>query len=711
MVPTPTAAILLVSSTLLLHPTARALQPAAAAHASPTLESVMSFTTRGSPIASEYNHIAWVETTRGVANIYGAIEPDLKPLRITDFTADDAMEIELFGFYQQPSSSNPSHPPPAAITLPRSASGLMPATPAACTTSHVIRADTKHRRGAGGGELLIHFARRPSDGANPQHLCTPPQGGLYAVAWSEVGGGQPRLITSREIIDIRFGRLLFTQSVDVSEASNGNLGASSTPLAAVMMLKLSPSGDSITNPSAAPQHLFSTKHGSIGDVAWSPDGSLLAFSNDRGSQRRLSLDMLLNSWLMSAASCCVAVGNHGLIGIFNYTAYTHPDFPQGGSDPNALTWIEGTYEHDTWPHWSPSGTMLAFRRDRDMTGADGRDRRCTQHGYCGSAGPAFSMAVVDILHAEPNQSPRVGPARILFTDHRTGYPNGAAGYGSRGVWWHDSALLFASETSGWVHVIKVNASSHEEANASASVVDLTPQPCDNQAYQLHDGELYVTHNCDVTDSLGIAAINLATRHRRTIFAGQNHTIADAEAGLLFLKAGTVYIDTTITNSTTLRLIPADGSPTRALTPATDGDGFDASSFVKPQLVEFASGEFSIHGQLLTPPRPGSHSSSKGPAIIFTHGGCQRQMYAAFHYSGCYAALYTQNQHLASLGFTVLSINYRGGPGYGVKFRAANATGWEGAAEYQDVVRLCFPLLLSFCVYTGTHCDFAMRYTS
>ena len=71
----------------------------------------MSFTTRGSPIASEYNHIAWVETTRGVANIYGAIEPDLKPLRITDFTSDDAMEIELFGFYQQPSSSNPSHSP------------------------------------------------------------------------------------------------------------------------------------------------------------------------------------------------------------------------------------------------------------------------------------------------------------------------------------------------------------------------------------------------------------------------------------------------------------------------------------------------------------------------------------------------------------------------------------------------------------------------
>eukprot|EP01047_Picozoa_sp_COSAG01_P012195 COSAG01_NODE_544_length_15682_cov_107.959379_7_plen_436_part_00 len=243
--------------------------------------------------------------------------------------------------------------------------------------------------------------------------------------------------------------------------------------------------------------------------------------------------------------------------------------------------------------------------------------------------------------------------------------------------------MFASETSGFVHVVSVNAS---RAADSVGVVDLTPQPCDNQAYQLHGAELYVTHNCDTVDSLGIAAVDLATGHRRTIVAGQNHTIADAEAGLLFLKAGTVYIDTTITNSTTLRLIPADGSATRALTPSPIGAGFDASAFVKPQLIQFTSGEFLIHAQLFTPPSSRALPlGTKGPAVIFTHGGCQRQMYAAFHYSGCYAALYTQNQHLASLGFTVLSINYRGGPGYGVNFRTANATGWEGAAEYQDVL--------------------------
>ena len=62
-----------------------------------------------------------------------------------------------------------------------------------------------------------------------------------------------------------------------------------------------------------------------------------------------------------------------------------------------------------------------------------------------------------------------------------------------------------------------------------------------------------------------------------------------------------------------------------------------------------------------------------------------QMCAAFHYALVYGLLHAQNQHLASQGFTVLSVNYRGGPGYGVKFRAANTSGWQGASEYQDVL--------------------------
>ena len=62
------------------------------------------------------------------------------------------------------------------------------------------------------------------------------------------------------------------------------------------------------------------------------------------------------------------------------------------------------------------------------------------------------------------------------------------------------------------------------------------------------------------------------------------------------------------------------------------------------------------------------------------------MYATFHFDNTYGQFYALNQYLAvKLNMPVLSINYRGGPGYGVAFRAANASGWQGASEYSDIL--------------------------
>src|SRR5205807_416205 len=44
-----------------------------------------------------------------------------------------------------------------------------------------------------------------------------------------------------------------------------------------------------------------------------------------------------------------------------------------------------------------------------------------------------------------------------------------------------------------------------------------------------------------------------------------------------------------------------------------------------------------------------------------------------------------NQYLASLGYVVLSVNYRSGIGYGLNFREALNYGLAGASEYNDVI--------------------------
>ncbi len=50
----------------------------------------------------------------------------------------------------------------------------------------------------------------------------------------------------------------------------------------------------------------------------------------------------------------------------------------------------------------------------------------------------------------------------------------------------------------------------------------------------------------------------------------------------------------------------------------------------------------------------------------------------------YNNAYGMNQYLASLGYVVLSINYRSGIGYGMQFRWAVNQGPSGASEYHDV---------------------------
>jgi len=70
--------------------------------------------------------------------------------------------------------------------------------------------------------------------------------------------------------------------------------------------------------------------------------------------------------------------------------------------------------------------------------------------------------------------------------------------------------------------------------------------------------------------------------------------------------------------------------------------------------------------------------------VYVHGGPPRQMLLGWHYSDYYTNAYAMNQHLASLGFTVLSVNYRLGIGYGFDFHRAPKAGAQGAAEYLDV---------------------------
>ncbi len=115
---------------------------------------------------------------------------------------------------------------------------------------------------------------------------------------------------------------------------------------------------------------------------------------------------------------------------------------------------------------------------------------------------------------------------------------------------------------------------------------------------------------------------------------------------------------------------SSGGAQRVLDAGMLPSDFPSSQLVKPREVSFhAADGWLIHGQLFLPRGGGKH-----PAVVFVHGGPERQMLLTWHYMDYYSNSYAVNQVLASRGFVVLSVNYRTGIGYGHDFNFPRALG-------------------------------------
>ena len=130
------------------------------------------------------------------------------------------------------------------------------------------------------------------------------------------------------------------------------------------------------------------------------------------------------------------------------------------------------------------------------------------------------------------------------------------------------------------------------------------------------------------------------------------------------------------------VMPLAGGAARAIAADRLSADFPQSSLITPQPVRFTAGDgIDLHAQLFKTAAGGD----RRPALVYVHGGPQRQMLLGFHYMDYYSNDYALNQYLASRGFIVLALNYRLGIGYGHKFHFPDDAGQRGAAEYQDVV--------------------------
>eukprot|EP00466_Bigelowiella_natans_P021667 jgi/Bigna1/83336/fgenesh1_pg.106_\ len=542
------------------------------------------------------------------------------------------------------------------------------------------------------GDLLVTFG--PTAAANPNsETCVPKPYATYFVQANKPGE-MIKIIDLDELpqdVNVEAGTLDYV--VDHGPVSfNGNVGhIASASLFQITKKRVS-----------GATKLLSVKQGTIRELAWSPDGRCLAFSNNRGT--------------------------HGFIGIWN-------------RDDTEITWVAPSVDTDISPVWSSDGSQLAWIRT--LGSQNEYDR-----GLGGQRGPSFEVWVASISSSSSNGVTGrrvVKSARRVFSESKYGLADDGSGYGSRPLLWVNSHTLVVgseahsgsggkpTESDGWLHPVAIDL--RQDADGG-HVRDLTPGAFEVKHWVLghHDGMLYVVHNGRVRDVAakeeeeeeeeGLLETRTVSRIDpsnssdvlRVIAAGGEHVIngmSNSGSGIVPLKGMIAYFSAGVDR-------PASVAVRRAATADDDDDNdenskdnaafgpeviisdqsFRLPSFVTPRTLRFPSedGAYMLSAQLFLPPQDSKSKSNHSdetsadaaaaaavPGVLFTHGGSQRQMFSAFHFSPAYAALYALNQYLAcELGMAILSVNYRSGIGYGHDFRVCKSCMWKGAAEYGDV---------------------------
>lgn len=321
-----------------------------------------------------------------------------------------------------------------------------------------------------------------------------------------------------------------------------------------------------------------------------------------------------------------------------------------------IQWIAPSVDRDSRPVWSPNGQQIAFIRSPGMK--KGELRNLT------GANP-FSIWRADIA---------TGTAKSIWDS-----PNNEAGgfaqyYPSEPLrWTTNNRILFYSEHEGWMHIYSMNPSGKE-------LVDLTKGACEAEHSRLSPNgtHLYYSSNCEDINRRHIWQIATTGGDAKLMTAG-----AGIETNPVVFSSGDRIAFRSASSSLPTGISVLKDGIRKAIFPLSFLANFPRGNIIEPQAITFnAADGTEIHGQLFEAPNTGD---SKKPAVIFMHGGPIRQMLVGWHYSSYYANAYAMNQYLCAMGYTVLSVNFRSGIGYGQAFRRAENQGPRGASEYQDIV--------------------------
>jgi dipeptidyl aminopeptidase/acylaminoacyl peptidase len=382
--------------------------------------------------------------------------------------------------------------------------------------------------------------------------------------------------------------------------------------------------------------------GSASQLTLSPDGTLLAFISRRSEEGEPS---------------------HGFVALFNLRSHT-------------LSFPAPSTGNDSAPAFSPDGRSLAWLRAPFTEAPEFANPRVSPNPWSIQLLDLASGKVRTVFSPEPNK-----PGSVL--------PHVATGE-PRLFFAANDAISFFSEADGWVHVYEIQPSGTPE------VLWMTPGPAETEDPVFGKNHRYLMYSSNQPSA------DPGDRDRRHLWhldLTQPDTLP-----VEYTRGNGIETHPVISGDGTLAAMVSDAStPMHPAIIGRDGsitplhpETMPAAALVTPEQVVFPStpqpSEFPpigkeepallLHGQLFL---PAGAATKKHPAILFVHGGPNRQMLLGYPAMDYYSNAYAMNEYLTSRGFIVLSLNYRCGIGYGIDFRDCVHAGADGATEYNDVL--------------------------
>lgn len=406
---------------------------------------------------------------------------------------------------------------------------------------------------------------------------------------------------------------------------------------------------------------FSTR----GDaVAWVQDGQIwFLYLNDADAKPAQLLHTLGTCGTLRWSPDGTALAfvsdrtSHSFIGVYSFAT-------------NTLEYLDPGSDHDRYPMWSPDGRQIAFVRVPYYK----QENFDEPH----RAGLPWSIRVADITTGNGHQVWKADMGPGSFFREIVGF--------HQVFWTADDHLVFPWERDGWTHLYAIplqggQAKLLTPGNFIVEYVSMSPD-CKTIVYSSNQNDIDRRHvwKLSVAGGAPEELTHGTGIETAPVVASDNQTVAVLRSDAKIPMRPAVV---------------ARGGQVRDLAPKTIPATFPAASMVPPKPVIFkATDGMEIHGQLFLP--DGAANCVRHPAVVFVHGGSQRQMMLGWHDMGYYSNAYAMNQYLAGRGYVVLSINYRSGIGYGLDFREALHYGATGASEFRD--------LKGAALYLHSRCD-------